>query len=52
MARTIRDGRGDRTDLGEALVTVSTGEGDQLTPDQALAYSMELIRAAVAIQEG
>jgi hypothetical protein len=39
-------------DPGDALVTVSTGEGDQLTPDEARALASELIRAADAIEQG
>jgi hypothetical protein len=44
--------RGDRVERGEAWVTIATGEGDQLTPDQARALASELVRAANAVDQG
>jgi hypothetical protein len=43
---------GDRVERQAAWVTIATGEGDQLTPDEARALASELVRAANAIDQG
>jgi hypothetical protein len=44
--------QGDRVKRGAALVTISTGEGDQLTANEARALASELVRAANAVDQG